>query len=251
MVKKGYSMSQLRKCRAMLIQIFDAADNNGLVTVNAARKAKAIRDPSGSLSAPKMDKDAFTTREIALLEEQLPENLLGHSIRLLLNSGMRVQELLALGPNDITPDGSRITVNKAIKMVDGIPTLGTTKSKKGVRMIPIPEHARPYAIHVRNNGGKKLIWAKPGDNPYYSVGTFRRKYYTALEQIPDVRCLSPHCCRHTYITMLQARDVSIETVARLAGHSSIETTDHYTHISNDTLADAVRALERKDDHHVA
>ncbi len=31
----------------------------------------------------------------------------------------------------------------------------------------------------------------------------RRAYYRTLEKIPGVRRLSPHCCRHTYVTLLQ------------------------------------------------
>lgn len=53
LVKDGYSLSQIRKCRAMLIQIFDAADNNNLVVQNPARKAKILRDKDGSLDCPR------------------------------------------------------------------------------------------------------------------------------------------------------------------------------------------------------
>ena len=39
LVQQGYSGSQLSKCRAMLIQIYDAAEANDLVTKNYARKS--------------------------------------------------------------------------------------------------------------------------------------------------------------------------------------------------------------------
>ena len=71
----------------------------------------------------------------------------------------------------------------------------------------------------------------------------RRKYYKLLARYPDVRPLSPHCCRHTYVTLLQSQGVPMETIARLTGHTDIKTTDHYLHISDDSLADAVAALE--------
>ncbi len=245
-VKENYSLSQVRKCRAMLIQIFDAADSNGLVPFNPARKAKIIKDLDGKLSAPRREKDAFSVDEVSAMNILLPDDLTGNSIRLLLNTGMRVQELLAITPEDIAPDGSTIRVDKAIKMVDGRPTLGVPKSKKSDRTIPVPEAARAYAIRVRNASSNGMIWRKPGADPYYDVGTFRRKYYSALKKIKGVRLLSPHCCRHTYITMLQERGVPIETVARLAGHSSIDTTDHYSHISVESLADAVKVLGEKE-----
>lgn len=130
LVQDGYSLSQIRKCRAMLIQIFDAADNNNLVVQNPARKAKILRDKDNSLDRPRYEKDAFTSEELQNLQNSLEKNLVGASIRLMLNTGLRVQELLALSPDDVAEDGSTIRVSKAIKMVDGIPTLGPPKVRR-------------------------------------------------------------------------------------------------------------------------
>lgn len=245
LIKDGYSLSQIRKCRAMLIQIFDAADNNNLVVQNPARKAKILRDKDNSLNRPRYEKDAFTSEELQNLQNSLEKNLVGASIRLMLNTGLRVQELLALAPDDIAEDGSTIQVSKAIKMVDGIPTLGPPKSKKSNRLIPVPEVVREYAIYLRTHGGKDLVWSQLGANPYYSVGSFRRRYYTALKNVGGVRRLSPHCCRHTYITRLQEQGVPIELIAQLAGHSEVSTTVGYTHTSAETLANAVAVLNNK------
>lgn len=242
LVKDGYSLSQIRKCRAMLIQILDAADNNGLVVQNPARKAKILRDKDGTLEQPRYEKDAFTDEELKILQNRLEKNLVGASIRLMLNTGLRVQELLALTPGDIAEDGATVRVSKAIKMVDGIPTLGPPKSKKSNRLIPVPAVAREDAVYLRARGGRGLVWSQPGANPYYSVGSFRRRYYTALKNVGGVRKLSPHCCRHTYITRLQAQGVPIELIARLAGHSEVSTTVGYTHTSDETLANAVSVL---------
>lgn len=242
LVSQGYSMSTITKCRAMLIQLFDAAESNGLIASNPARKAKVIRDRDGSLVQPSQEKDAFSEEEIAILCKELPCDLLGNSIRFMLSTGVRVQELIALAPEDIAIDGSMVSINKAIKMVDGTPVLGKTKSKKSVRTIPVPEDARACAIYLRTHGGESLIWSLPGNNPYYSVGAFRRRYYTALKKIDGVRRLSPHCCRHTYVTRLQAKGVSLELIARLVGHSNISTTHGYTHTSDKTLAVAVSVL---------
>ena len=245
LVEIDYSLSQIRKCRTMLIQIFDAADANGLVAGNPARKAKIIRDKDGTLSKPRYEKDAFDDEEVELLQKNLPRDLTGYSIRVMLDSGLRVQELLALSPADIAEDGSEIHVVHAIKTVDNHPLLGPPKSKSGVRTIPIPENARESASYLREHGGKELVWSLPGRNPYYSVGAFRRRYYTAIGQVEGVRKLSPHCCRHTYVTRLQAKGVPLELIARLAGHSSIATTNDYAHTSMGTLASAVSVLNKK------
>ena len=243
LVADGYSLSQVRKCRTMLIQIFDAADENGMVTRNPARKAKILKDKDGALSAPRRFKDAFTDEEIALLRGGLADDLMGSSIRLMLDTGLRVQELIALAPGDIAEDGSTVSVSKAIKTVRGKSALGPPKSKTSKRTIPVPEASRACARYLREHGGKEYIWSLPGKNPLYSVGSFRRRYYNAIGQVEGVRKLSPHCCRHTYVTRLQAKGVAIELIAQLAGHSGVDTTIGYAHTSLETLSGAVSALD--------
>ena len=56
---------------------------------------------------------------------------------------------------------------------------------------------------------------------------------------------TPHCCRHTYVTMLQASGVPMETIAALTGHADIKTTEGYLHQSAPALARAVEVLNAK------
>ena len=236
---KGFSLSKISKCKAMLIQIFSYAEDNNKIPKNPALKAKVIRDLS---ETEESRKDAFTLEEVRLLWKELPDTLLGNSIRVLLISGLRVQELLALTPEDIAEDGSWIRVNKAVKMVDGVPVLGPPKSRKSRRIIPIPEDYRACVRAIRAQGGKAFLWCSRRSDLLYSVKPFRTKYYRALAAIPGVRRLSPHCCRHTYITRLEAQGVPLQLIARLAGHTNTETTIGYTHTELATLEQAVAAL---------
>lgn len=245
LAERDYSMSMIRKCRAMLIQVFDSAEDNNLISRNPARRSKLMRDKRDLLPEQRSTKEAFSDEEVAFLERYLEEDLLGNSIRLMLCTGLRTQELLALSPTDFSEDASYVSVQKAIKTVDGHPTLGPPKSKSSRRKIPIPECCRKYARYLCEHGGKDFIWSLPGKNPLYSVGSFRRRYYTALSKIPGVRKLSPHCCRHTYVTRLEARNVPMEVIARLAGHSEIKTTDRYLHTSTETLSNAVSVLNKE------
>lgn len=240
---KGYSASQINKCRSMLIQILDTAEADDLILKNYARRAfRTTKRLSKDQKTHK--KDAFTVEEAERLLRDLPDDLLGNSIRLMLISGLRMQELLALTPSDIAEDGSWVRVNKAVKMVNGVPKLGDPKSFTSRRVIPIAPKYRMIPLWLRENGGQLFLWCAPRQKSLlYGTGSVRRKYYRLLEKFPDVRPLSPHCCRHTYVTLLQHQGVPMETIARLTGHSDIKTTGNYLHISNDTLAHAVAALE--------
>lgn len=240
---KRYSSSQINKCRSMMIQILDVAEADDLVEKNYARRAFRTTKQL-SKENKTHTKDAFTVEETERLLSDLPDDLMGNSIRLMLISGLRLQELLALTPRDIAEDGSWVRVNKAVKMVDGIPKLGDPKSYTSRRVVPIAPKYREISLWLRENGGQAFLWCAPRhESLLYSTGTVRRKYYRLLEKYPDVRRLSPHCCRHTYVTLLQSQGVPMETIARLTGHTDIKTTGNYLHISDSTLANAVTSLE--------
>ena len=241
----GLSKSYVTKCRAMLIQIFDYLEMNEIISSNPARKAKWVKiTPVFTLDEQEeIKKDAFTQQEIMLLMKHLPDDLIGHSIRLLLGTGMRVQELLALMPKDISEDGSQIHVYKAVKTVGGLPELGPPKSRKSRRIVPVPEDYRGDALYLKQNAGSIYVWtSSKRENGLYDVGSFRRRYYNAIKGVTGVRRLSPHCCRHTYVSNLEKHGVPMELIARLAGHSKIETTNGYLHTQMDTLENAVAVL---------
>lgn len=244
LLKSCCSASKINKCRSMLIQIFDSACANGIVSRNPARFANQVKDKTGMLPTMENAKDSFTPEEQSLLMEKLPDSIHGNSIRLLLGTGVRVQELLALTTDDIAEDGSWISIEKAVKTVNGKSILGPTKNHTSVRVIPVPDDYRPSAMYLREHGSKPFVWKSRKTGVPYGVSSFRKVYYTALKHIPGVRKLPPHCCRHTYITRLQSKGVSMENIARLAGHSKISTTDGYLHISLETLGNAVAALNK-------
>lgn len=60
--------------------------------------------------------------------------------------------------DDIASDGSTININKAVKMVRGKPELGPPKSKRSIRIIPVPREYIPYALYLRNNGAQPFLW---------------------------------------------------------------------------------------------
>lgn len=237
----GLSKSTISKCKSMLVQIFTAADDNGLIQKNPALRTKSVKKLA---KHHVYEKNAFTEEEIKLLIAELPNDLLGNSIRTLIGTGMRVQELLALTKDDISEDGALISVNKAVKMVYREPQLGSTKSEKSSRAIPVPKKYRSYVLYLREHGGDRYIWTTTKrDNGLYTVEEFRNRYKTAMKKIPGVPYYAPHCCRHTYVTTLQAKQVPMDIISALAGHKSTTTTQEYTHITTDTLKNIIESLD--------
>ena len=54
--------------------------------------------------------------------------------------------------------------------------------------------------------------------------------------------LSPHCCRHTYVSQLQAQGVPLETIQSLTGHADVDMTEHYLHVQKEVKEDAAQKL---------
>jgi integrase/recombinase XerD len=63
----------------------------------------------------------------------------------------------------------------------------------------------------------------------------RSRLRTLAEQAGFRRKLTPHMLRHTAATLLIETGVDIRFVQRLLGHSSISTTEIYTHVSDEAL----------------
>lgn len=232
--REGRSASCLAQCRGMLCQIFHKAEANDLVRKNPVRFADKMR-----ARVPVKPKEAFTAEEVKLLMDKLPEDRMGLSIRLLLGTGMRSQELLALEPKHIAEDGSVIQIRQAINMVKGTVTVGQPKSRDSYRDVPVPPNLRWCAVRLRNTD-LKYIWEVGKKDQPCNPTYFRNKFKAAIGEVEGVRVLTPHSCRHTYVSQLQALGVDLPTIQSIVGHASIDMTQHYLHVQDSIRQEAIK-----------
>ena len=219
--KEGRSVSCLAQSRGMLFQIMNKAEANDLVRKNPVRFAEKMRHQE-----PVKRKEAFTAEEVSVLMERLPRDRIGMSIRLMLGTGMRTQELLALEPRHIREDGSEIQIEQAINMQKGTAVIGTPKSRDSYRTIPVPGNLRWCALGLRLTD-KTYIWEQKKEGEPCNPSYFRKQFRQALEAIPEVRVLTPHSCRHTYVSQMQALGVDLATIQSIVGHADLDMTKHY------------------------
>jgi len=234
----GRSISALTQCRGMLYQIMNKAEANHLIRKNPVRYAEKMR-----YRGPMKQKEAFTAEEVSILMEQLPINRIGVSIRLMLGTGMRTQELLALEPRHIAPDGTEIRIEQAVNMVKGTAVVGLPKSRDSYRTIPVPRNLQWCAISLRQTD-KKYIWESGKEGQPCNPSHFRKLFKEALEAIPGVQLLTPHSCRHTYVSQMQALGVDLSTIQSIVGHASVDMTQHYLHVQESIRLDAVERFSR-------
>ena len=63
-------------------------------------------------------------------------------------------------------------------------------------------------------------------NPSY----FRKKFKEEISSVEGVRVLTPHSCRHTYVSQMQALGIDLATIQSIVGHTNVAMTKEYLHV---------------------
>ena len=58
------------------------------------------------------------------------------------------------------------------------------------------------------------------------------KSLISLEAMEGVRVLTPHSCRHTYVSQMQMLGVDLATIQSIVGHADVDMTKHYLHVQD-------------------
>jgi integrase/recombinase XerC len=200
-----------------------------------ATSGRIRRNPAAELVAPKIEKrlpvflpiddterllngmtagDAWAERDHAILET-------------LYSSGLRVSELVGL-------DWQHVDFENECVRVFG-------KGRKE-RIVPIGEVAldalRSLRKRLRDDGIERaavFVNRRGGRLTTRSVARFVKLY--ALRSGTPVAA-SPHSLRHSFATHLLNQGADLRAIQELLGHSSLSTTQRYTHVNLDHLMKA-------------
>ena len=80
------------------------------------------------------------------------------------------------------------------------------------------------------------------DGSMLSKGACKWPLWRALRRA-ELRCAGWHVMRHSFASHLVMRGAPLKTVQELLGHSTIEMTMRYAHLSPDARREAVRLLD--------
>jgi integrase len=152
-----------------------------------------------------------------------------------LKTGMRLGELLALLWEDVDLVAGRLMVRRAVAR--GI--IGTPKSGR-TREIPLSADLQRCLKAHRHLRGE-LVFCKASGEMYRKEET-KHPLWRACKRA-GLRRIGWHCLRHTFASHLVMRGAPIKAVQELMGHSTIEMTMRYSHLSPDVRRDAVSLLD--------
>ncbi len=192
------------------------------------------KNPTIDLKNPKFEKNTatFLTEDEMEFVLNIPDsdNILGIRnkaiLELLYSSGIRISELAGLKI-------ANVNLNKGLIKVMG--------KRRKTRIIPIGSYAqqslqnylkiRPALIQTKTKSEmKKMLFLSKNGNPL-SADELRYIIDKYLKVIEKSKRYSPHTIRHTFATHLLDRGADLRSVQELLGHSSLSSTEIYTHTS--------------------
>jgi site-specific recombinase XerD len=160
-----------------------------------------------------------------LPSEPSDRNFLRIAVPLMIATGIRVGELCRVTIDDVAPDGSTVRIHGKGSR-DRVAYISGAVLQRELSWLMDQRRREPASaptLFVNRHGGP----LKP-----QSVRTKLRRYSIAAGL---ARRVTPHMLRHTAATLLIESGVDIRFVQRHLGHSSIATTEIYTHVSDESL----------------
>ncbi len=159
-------------------------------------------------------KEALILRDDALLE-------------LLYAAGLRVSEVSSL-------ELARLDLNQGFVRVMG-------KGSKE-RLVPLHQKAcqvlENYVLHARpvlkRDSESSYVFLSVHGRPL-STNTIRTVFKKKLHEAGLDESLSPHAMRHSFATDLLSGGADLRSVQEMLGHSSLSTTQIYTHLTSEHL----------------
>lgn len=197
-------------------------------------------DPAHHITGPKKAKrlpQVLRDNEINLLLDNMQEKMqLGEEkdidivrartiIYILYLTGLRASELISLDDSMID------TTAKEIKV---------TGKRNKQRIIPfgeellkvIEEYISIRDSHIQRSDDALLVNNKGKRMTYQQV---RKVVKNNLQTVSSLKKCSPHSLRHTFATSMLNNDANLESIKKLLGHQSLETTEVYTHVTFERL----------------
>ena len=197
-------------------------------------------DPSELLESPKLGRKLPTVLDINEIEKiisaidlSLPDGQRNRTIiEVLYGCGLRVSELINLKISELYLNDGVISV--------------TGKGNKQ-RFIPIGEEAKKNILIYLQYDRVKLTPDKENEDTLFlnrlGKGLSRQMIFIIIKDLVAKagirKKVSPHTFRHSFATHLVQNGADLRAVQDLLGHSSIITTEIYTHLNREDLRKAI------------
>ena len=239
-VEQGLSPRSAQYIHAVLRSALSDAERLGLVELNVARRVRPVR-----LAAPRAR--PLSAEELRRLLRAAKGERWEALFTLAICTGMRLGELLALAPTDLSLVRGTVEVNGTLQRYGGRLRVLPPKTVASRRRIALASAA--VCVLRRHRAEQRLRFGESAFVFTSTVGTpleprnVLRAFHRCLAKasLPQHRF---HDLRHSFATLMLEAGVHHRIVMEILGHSSISTTlDLYSHVSVELQRDAVAAVD--------
>ena len=247
-LNENHRVSTIKFTRTLMVSVFECAVENELIQQNPRRSAKV----TGGEQAEK--RVALTIEEQRLFLTEAQKSTYYNGFALVLQTGLRVGELIALQWSDVDFRNRKLHVRRSAAEVKGEGFLfGNPKAESGTREIPLTEEAiRILRQQKEWNSQQKVSNIQYAEYVFInSNGTliqkaaYNRGIYTVCDRA-GIRRFSIHLLRHTFATRCIESGMQPKTLQTILEHSKIEITMNlYVHVTEDHKTREMEMIEQK------
>lgn len=212
------------------------------------RHGRAGADPAADVRAPKRGRPlpkSLDVDEVSSLLDTRPTSTLAVRdqalMELIYSSGLRLAEVVGVNLTDFRPDEGLLRVTGKGAKVREVPVgrMAAQAVRRWVKVRGEVAAADEPALFVSSRGGR------------LSPRSVQTRLAQAAERAGLPSRLHPHRLRHAFATHMLESSGDLRAVQELLGHASISTTQVYTHLDFQHLADVYdkahpRARKRRD-----
>lgn len=202
-------------------------------------KKKIKENPSLSIQTPKTPKKlpkVISNNEIETILKTKMTNLEKAIFELLYSSGLRVSELINLEVKNLNLKQSLLKVlGKGSK--ERLVPIGS-KAKNALKIYLEERDLMLKMANFKNPDTEKIFLNNKGR------GISRQFVYNFIRREGEIiqKHISPHTIRHSFATELLENGADLRVVQELLGHSSIATTQLYTHLSKKYIREVYKSI---------
>lgn len=240
LVDEGYARSTVKKQFYLIREFLDRAVLKGMISRPIY---KGVKLPSESIvKKRKKEVVAYTKAEQKALREVLEsvDDPAYKAALIMMETGMRIGETLALGWNDVDFSRRALRISKTVvRITDSKRSyiqMGA-KSYSSNRTIPLSKNAIDILTGMKEEDefGDLVFHDKNGEMLTYE--TLRWRTQKACKQA-GVKYYGQHVFRHTFATNCYEKGCDVKRLSKLLGHQNVTITYNvYIHLFGDGLED--------------